>query len=172
MMTKNKVIIFDFDGTLIDQKAATRSFLCGRERIVPLPQAAYISSSLMRKLASRYRLGIVTGSPDREVIPVMASLNMLYFFDARLIITADDIAAPKKTGKSFVELVNRLYGSRVVFIGDSANDEIGSRIAGVPFIRVRNARGFQEHCEMLSRAIGQAIEILEWNKATLPWNRH
>lgn len=138
-----KTIAFDLDGTLVQLKPKIQSFV---DRVTLI------------KLSQDYQLAIVTGATRAETKPALKLMKIDMLFNENLIITADNISAPKITGEPFRELLRRINGA-VIMIGDSDSDDIGTKITDIPFVRVSVATTIPRQRANLARAIKSAVEF-------------
>lgn len=141
-----KTIILDLDGTLVDLASKNKR--------------SFVTPNQLEILARSYRIGLITGSTKQETFYILKKLELLSYFDSHLIVVFEDTKSLKETGKPFFEMKRRLGDVPVVFIGDSINDEIGSRKAGIQFIRVQKANIFSDQRKNLRDAIHEAINLL------------
>ena len=91
---------------------------------------------LLRDLAARYRLGIVTGRPREEArLALQRSGTEDYF---RIIVALEDTGRRPKPDPYGLRLALRRLGvGRAVYFGDSPDDMAASRAAGVTAVAVR-----------------------------------
>lgn len=139
-----KTLIFDLDGTLVQLK----------------PQlVCFADINQLTTLRKQYNFALVSGSPKAEVEWALKETGLKKLFDGTYIVALEDTNSEKASGKPFQEIQKRLQGS-MVMIGDSASDEAGSKIAGLPFIRVKPYATFTKQQQALQGAIRQAEAII------------
>ena len=143
-----KTLIFDLDGTLVRLQP---QLIC----IARVP--------FLRALRKRYDFALVTGSPKDEVLRTLAECELTQFFDREKIVTKDDVQGDKASGIPFFEIMRRLPGAAVM-VGDSDGDEIGSRKAGIPFVRVQTTQTQKLQRKYLEEAVANAVSVLEGAK--------
>lgn len=137
-------IIFDLDGTL-----ALIS-----DPIVPL-----VDAGTLRALSEKYTLCIVTGSARAELVRTLTLIGVQDIFADTFCITASEIPEGKASGVPFFEMKRRISG-RAVMIGDSDGDEIGSKLAGIPCVRVSIKKDIGSKKQSLIQAINDAEQVL------------
>lgn len=98
-----------------------RPGLCERERLLVDPE-------VLMRLASRYRLGIVTGRPRSDAFDFLEREGIAGLFP--VVITLDD--APAKPDPAPVRLALERLGARSAWmVGDTPDDAAAARAAGV-----------------------------------------
>lgn len=142
-------IIFDLDGTLARIQ----------DPIIPL-----VDANTLVTLSKKYTLCIVTGSTRAELIDALSVIGAKNIFSDTLCITATEIPEAKASGVPFIEIKKRIVGPTVM-IGDSDGDEIGSKLANIPCVRVERGNTVDAQKESLLKAIGYAERILSETRA-------
>ena len=92
-----------------------------------------VSKSVLRTLKSTYKLGIVTGRPRSEATLVLKRLGISTFFEPSAIICLEDSPLGKPSPDPLLLCQTRLESSFSMYIGDSINDQIAAKRAGMPF---------------------------------------
>lgn len=101
--------------------------LIARERWLP-------ADGLLERLARRYRLAIFTGRNREELEATLGRFAPGPVFDP--VITADDVERGKPAPDGLIEIGRRTGGPIAAFVGDTVDDALSARQAGVPFIGV------------------------------------
>lgn len=112
---------------------------------------------LLEGLARRYRLAIFTGRNREELAATLDRFRARGLFDP--VITADDVARGKPAPDGLVEIGRRTGAPLAAFLGDTVDDGLSARDAGVPFIGVAAAGAprRQELVAALRRAGAAAV---------------
>lgn len=133
------IIIFDFAGTLVRMRPAT----------------LLIPKSLLRRIAQKYKLGIITGGKRAEVRNIIKKLKINQYFRDNLIITKDDTLLRKPDPRLLQLIMKRSGNKKVVYIGDRITDYIMARDAQVPFFQVTRDKSIEQIAAILlsSRSI-------------------
>lgn len=140
-----QTIVFDLDGTLLRLR----------------PESVLIADiKRLQALQSNYRLAIVSGGTREEVLQALEETDLRRFFADKHIVTFEDTNQEKSSGEPFREILRRLPRP-MVMIGDSDGDEIGTRIAEIPFVRVETYQAVQAQKAALERAIQMAVKLFE-----------
>jgi phosphoglycolate phosphatase-like HAD superfamily hydrolase len=111
---KKPYIFFDFAGTLVKMR----------------PVTLLVERKLLKILATKYCLGIITGARKRETYNILNKIQIKNLFS--IIITSDDSLFKKPDPKLFPKVKILSY------IGDSNKDEVLAKNAKVTFFRVNN----------------------------------
>lgn len=90
-----------------------------------------LSIEVLKRLASRYVLGIVTGRPRQEAFYVLRKFNVESFFE--VVIAMEDYPSDKAKPDPYpIELALGKLGNPVAFyVGDSVDDMVAARRAHV-----------------------------------------
>ena len=92
-----------------------------------------VKASLLRRLAGRYALGIVTGRPRSEALYVLKRLQIISYFRSNSIICLEDTTVGKPDPSPLLLCQKRLRTKNCVYIGDSINDRLAARSANLAF---------------------------------------
>ncbi len=92
------------------------------------------ADGLLNRLAARFRIGVYTGRHDFEIAPTLGRLGLEGFFDP--VITADMVANPKPAPDGILQAVETCRPERMWYVGDTVDDGLAARAAGVPFIGI------------------------------------
>ncbi len=105
--------------------------LCNHTRAYPHAKEVLVY------LRPRYRIGLVTNKPYTFVLPILKELR-LEFFD--LIIGGDSLEAKKPSPKPLLYVCEKLklLPKEAVMIGDSINDYLAAKEAGMDMIWVEH----------------------------------
>ncbi|HUJ42200.1 MAG TPA: HAD-IA family hydrolase [Opitutaceae bacterium] len=93
--------------------------------------------TLLRELrAAGYPLGLWTGRERHMTEDRLRALALARQFD--LVVCGDDLPSHKPDPEGLLRIVQRwdLHPSRVLFVGDSAQDFAGAQAAGVPLVAI------------------------------------
>ncbi len=95
-----------------------------------------LPAPLLRRLAARYRLGIVTGRPLEEARLALRRFRTDRFFET--VIAREDMGRRQKPNPFGLRLALRRLGvRRAVYFGDAPADMAAARAAGLPAAAVR-----------------------------------
>ncbi len=99
------------------------------------------------------KLGVVTGRPREEALYVLKEF-IPEFFSAEFIIAMEDCEYEKPDERPILLAIEKMGCKRAVYVGDTVNDGIAARNAGISFISVeegleadyyiRNVNGLME----------------------------
>lgn len=95
------------------------------------------ADGLLERLARRYRLAIFTGRNRRELDATLDRFAARSFFET--VITSDDVPRGKPAPDGLIEIGLRTGAPIAAFLGDTVDDGLSARDAGVPFIGVAAA---------------------------------
>ncbi len=146
-----KVMVGDGAGTLVARAFAARGGLPGPD-VAPYlarfladyePRAAEMTrpwpgvvETLQRLKAAGLKLAVCTNKPSRATGEILAALGLAEYFDA--VVGGDDAPALKPDPAHLHETLRRLSAAadEAVMVGDSANDVLAAKAAGVPAVVV------------------------------------
>lgn len=115
-MLKQKIILFDFSGTIVNMR----------------PAKLLVNKNLLAKMAINCILGIVTGARRTETLNILKKLKVSKFFE--IIITKDDSKFSKPDTRTINKIKN-IYKVKI-YIGDTKKDECFAKNINVSFFRV------------------------------------
>ena len=141
-------LFFDLDGTLVDMSSLSSGKL-----------EYFASASLLGTLKKKYRLGIISGAPRKELNAILRATRWQKFFFPEYTITASEVWQPKITGIPF-DRAKRMVSGPAIMVGDSIKDVVGSKKAGLPCVRVRRSRNPRVQARYLRMAILRAEALL------------
>ncbi len=98
-----------------------------------------LNTSLLSKLSSQYRLGIVTGRPREEALYTLEKFGVLKYFLS--VITLDDVPNDKPDPYGIRLCLQNLNGKNGFFFGDTVNDVLAARSAEITSVGVINTSG-------------------------------
>jgi len=81
-----------------------------------------------------HRLGICTNKPEAPSLDLLDALGLRRFFGS--VVGGDTLPVRKPDPEPVREARRRLGGGRAVMIGDSDNDLLAGRAAGIPVVLV------------------------------------
>src|SRR3990167_3129893 len=94
-----------------------------------------IPKQKLQLLKNKYKkLGIATGRPKKEAGYVIKKNKLEKIFDC--VIALEDVANSKPAPDSLLAVIKKLDLKQTIYIGDSPNDVIAARSAGIPSIYV------------------------------------
>lgn len=91
-------------------------------------------ADFFRDLQPRFKLGIFTGRVRYELDPTMKRFTPEVVFDA--VVTADDVTNQKPAPDGLHLIQKQFPSSTLWYAGDTVDDAISAKEAGVPFIGV------------------------------------
>ncbi|MBS3068547.1 HAD-IA family hydrolase, partial [Candidatus Micrarchaeota archaeon] len=94
------------------------------------------ASTLSQLKKARIKLGVVTSRPRAEAIYAL-NLFMPDFFSEDSIIAQEDCEEEKPNPKPLLLAKKRINAKNPVYVGDSINDELAAKAAGMTFISVK-----------------------------------
>jgi phosphoglycolate phosphatase len=111
----------------------------------------------LRQLAQRgFRLAIVTNKPERFVAPILEGLGLAELFDC---VVGGDTLSQRKPDPAPLQFAAEQLGvalSRCVMVGDSRNDILAAKAAGIPSIGLTYGYNYGE-----SIAVYEPEHVLE-----------
>jgi len=102
----------------------------------------------LRNLRDRCKLGIFTGRVRYELDPTINRFARDIPFDA--VVTADDVTNQKPAPDGLEAIQKRFPSSTMWYLGDTVDDAISAKSAGVPFVGVA-AKSNPRYSELVSR---------------------
>ena len=90
-----------------------------------------LDKNLLKKLFKNYKLAIVTGRPRKEAEYTLKNNNTAKFFP--VLIALEDISRDKPDPEGILKALDELKVESAVYFGDTKNDEIAAKRAGVNF---------------------------------------
>jgi phosphoglycolate phosphatase-like HAD superfamily hydrolase len=142
-----KTILFDLDGTLVR---------------LGKPHVCVADANLMARLSTEYQLVLVTGSPRAQALDALNVCGYAKVFSDR-IIAAEDTSRGKRSGEPFLKALQQfaVRAHDAVVVGDSESDQIGTAIAGIPFVQVAYTHELNSQKALFASAIEKARSIFE-----------
>lgn len=93
-----------------------------------------MNKSTLNKLKKKYKLAIFTGrSREESQIPLKKAKTKKYF---DVLITVNDTKKKKPNPEGLLKALKKLKTSNAVYIGDSIDDALAAKRAGIDFIGV------------------------------------
>ncbi|MHA1266663.1 MAG: HAD-IA family hydrolase [Candidatus Helarchaeota archaeon] len=96
------------------------------------------TDELLKQLAAKYDLAILTSSKREEIIQLLEKYDLLNYFKS--ILTLEDIEKPKPNPEGIQKVIQQLnYNPEsVLYVGDSTTDILTARAAQVATIAISN----------------------------------
>ncbi len=95
-----------------------------------------VARSTLAKLTNEgYKLGIVTSRPREEALYALKGL-VPKFFTNNSIVAAEDCKTEKPKPEPLLLAKKRMSCRSAIYVGDTVNDALASKAAGMPFISV------------------------------------
>lgn len=98
-----------------------------------------LPAKALARLAKSAELAIFTGRTRKELDHTLELLKVRSFF--RDIITVEDVAHPKPDPEGLAKILKGRDPASAIYVGDSIDDAIAARSAGIPFVGVLFGRG-------------------------------
>ncbi len=95
-----------------------------------------LEKSLLEKLAQKYRLGIVTGRPREEALSALKRFQTEEYFLS--VVTLNDVPQDKPDPSGIRLSLKRLKGKNALFFGDTINDVLAAKRAGITSVGILN----------------------------------
>jgi phosphoglycolate phosphatase len=94
-----------------------------------------VTATLARLVAAGIRLGVCTNKPDIATRRLLATLDLARYFDA---VSGGDVPARKPDARHLLGVIAQLAAppERSLMVGDSTNDVMAARNAGIPVVVV------------------------------------
>jgi HAD superfamily hydrolase (TIGR01548 family) len=93
-----------------------------------------LPKSTLRRLSRKSELAIFTGRTRKELDHTLELFSLGTFF--RDIITVESVAHPKPDPEGLLKILRKRDPQTALYVGDSVDDAIASRAAGIPFIGI------------------------------------
>ena len=140
--------------------AALESFLHHNRRENGLHAHLYagVVDGLAAMRAAGLRLAVVTNKPHAFTVPLLAQQGLSGFFE--LVVSGDSLPRKKPDPMPMLHVSER-FGvppARILAIGDSINDALAARAAGMPVMAV--PYGYNEGREVQSLDVDAIVESL------------
>lgn len=111
-----KVVLFDLAGTLVKMR----------------PPISLVKINLLKRLSSKFVLGIITGARKAETTNILQKINISNFF--LLVISKEDSYWSKPDKKLFLMIKEKLPAKNYVYVGDTKKDYLFAKNADIPFL--------------------------------------
>jgi HAD superfamily phosphatase len=111
----------------------------------------------LQRLARRAELAIFTGRTRKELDHTLERCRVRRFFKS--IVTVEDVSRPKPDPEGLVSILEKRDPRAAIYVGDSVDDALASRSAGIPFFGVAFGKGeARRHRQNLLKNLGaQAV---------------
>lgn len=93
-----------------------------------------LSPARLRRLAERAELALFTGRPRREVLHTLGKFRVRRYF--RSLVALEDVKRSKPDPEGLTRILNGRDPRSALYIGDSIDDALAARRAGVAFVGV------------------------------------
>jgi HAD superfamily hydrolase (TIGR01548 family) len=100
-----------------------------------LRETPLIALETLERLSS-FRLGIATSRPRAEALMALQQHGLDRFFHPEAVVAMEDAPREKPDAAPLQEASRRLGCKRPVYVGDSINDALAARAAGMTFVYV------------------------------------
>jgi HAD superfamily hydrolase (TIGR01548 family) len=98
-----------------------------------------LPKAVMTRLSKKAELTLFTGRTRKELDYTLDLLKVRKFF--KTIVTVEDVAKPKPDPDGLFQILNGRDPESAIYVGDSVDDALASRAAGIPFVGVLFGRG-------------------------------
>lgn len=100
-----------------------------------------IKEDLLEALSKKYKLGVVTSRPRFEAIYGLRSLKIVpKYIKESEVVAKEDCPKEKPAPDPIILLINRMGLNSPIYIGDTINDTIAARKAGIKCIFIGNQK--------------------------------
>jgi HAD superfamily phosphatase len=93
-----------------------------------------LSRPVLEELAGRAALAIFTGRPRPQALFTLERFGVRRWFSA--LVALEDVRRPKPDPEGLLRLLDGRAPQQAFYLGDSADDALAARRAGVPFLAV------------------------------------
>ncbi|HEX8919134.1 MAG TPA: HAD family hydrolase [Chloroflexota bacterium] len=100
-----------------------------------LRETPLVSPQALARLGD-YRLGIATSRPRVEALMALQQHGLGEFFPDHAVVAMEDADREKPHPAPLLEVQRRLQCVQPVYVGDTINDALAAREAGMPFIHI------------------------------------
>ncbi len=123
-----------------------------------LGESLFVDVGLLERWAERLPLGIVTARPRRDALELLDRFDIGRLFD---VVVAREDAAPKPDPAPVRLALKKLQATRGWMVGDTVDDLMAARGAGVVPIAVANEGDDRGVLAMAARVMGSVSELKE-----------
>jgi HAD superfamily hydrolase (TIGR01509 family) len=136
MHTVQESLAYLFDEKELDAANAYRKRMTYAPFIKAMEIEPYLKP-LLGKLRPDYKTAIATNRTD-TMSRVLSEFGLEGSFD--LVVTALDVAHPKPHPEELLKIISyfEIESSQLIYVGDSALDQLAASAAGVPFVAYDN----------------------------------
>lgn len=136
MHTVQESLAYLFDEKELDAAHAYRKNMTYEPFIKAMEMEPYLKP-LLEKLRSGYKTAIATNRTD-TMARVLSEFGLEDSFD--LVVTALDVEHPKPHPDELLKIISyfEIGSSQLIYVGDSALDQMAAAAAGVPFVAYDN----------------------------------
>lgn len=97
-----------------------------------------IRLSVLKRLSKKYTLGIATSRPKYEALFAAQNLLLSQYIPLSNVVAKEDTPREKPYPDPLLEAKRRMNVLTPVYIGDTINDVVAAKRAGMPCIRILN----------------------------------
>lgn len=123
-----------------------------------LEESLFVDVGLLERWAERLPLGIVTARPRKDALELLDRFDIGRLFD---VVVAREDAAPKPDSAPVRLALKKLQATRGWMVGDTVDDLMAARGAGVVPIAVANEGDDRGVLAMAARVMGSVSELKE-----------
>ncbi len=101
---------------------------------------------VIEKLFNKYKLGVATSRPRFEALYTLRNLQVTpKYIQERFIVAQEDVLLEKPYPDSLIEAKKRMKVENPIYVGDSINDRIAAKSAGMKciFVGIRKFGDYQ-----------------------------
>ncbi|MFH1588552.1 MAG: HAD-IA family hydrolase [Candidatus Diapherotrites archaeon] len=136
-----------------------------------------IGKELLKELQKKFVLGIVTGRPKKEALQAFELNKLQEFFSKKNMIALEDCEKEKPNPEPLLNALKKLKVNNAIYIGDTENDVIAAKKAGIKCIYVGKEkignyqiRNVNEIKEILDKEILNPFKVRKAVQKMNPYN--
>ncbi len=116
-----------------------------------------IEKKVLTKL-NNFKLGIVTGRPRKEALLALELNRLTGFFSKDFVFALEDCIEEKPSPKPLLNAVSKMNVENVVFVGDTVNDVLSAKRAGIKSVFV----GEEKFGDFRINSVNEILKVLDW----------
>lgn len=128
-------------GSELFKKIEKRNPAWNRERGLIYNETLLVSKNTLKKLSQSYPLAIATGRPKAEAEFAISYFGLDQFFGENAIVGKEDAKFTKPNPAPLLEAKKRIRSKQPIYIGDTINDVIAAKKAGMKCIFIGKRLG-------------------------------